>query len=106
MTVDESDADKVPFDRNAQRPENQGVCEPLRTADQRRGWDSICPVFATIFLAGEMRRNQLEVSGLPPSGWSGLFAVVWCYLALCSAQFQHKTRIEKTPPYYRLSLWG
>ncbi len=39
MTADESDADKVPFDRNAKRPENQGVCEPLMTADERRGWD-------------------------------------------------------------------
>ena len=39
MTADESEADKGSFDRNAKRPENQGVCEPLRTADQRRGWD-------------------------------------------------------------------
>ena len=39
MTADESGADKGSFDRNAKRPENQGVCEPLMTADQRRGWD-------------------------------------------------------------------
>ncbi len=39
ITADESKADEVESDRNAKRPENQGVCEPLRTADERRGWD-------------------------------------------------------------------
>ena len=43
MTADESDADKVPFDKNAKRPEKQGVCEPLRTADERRARVTFSP---------------------------------------------------------------
>ena len=39
MTADESGDAETGCDRNAKRPENQGVCEPLRTADERRGWD-------------------------------------------------------------------
>ena len=39
MTADESGDAETGCDRNAKRPENQGVCEPLMTADERRGWD-------------------------------------------------------------------
>ena len=40
ITADETEADNVESARNAKRPENQGVCEPLMTADKRRGRDS------------------------------------------------------------------
>lgn len=52
------------------------TCRPLSQNEQteRVGFD--LPGFRNQFSSGEIRRNQLKVSDLPTSGWSGSFAVV------------------------------